>query len=182
MLNFKQYVSISSQINETFRDLQTFRFTHAKKCTELEICKCQLHRRNMAMKLFRFPTFGVGVFAGIGGGGRLGRAVVPILVEFFCFDLWGEGVRFILLSTGESSDRWFVSATPVFSPPADPESKGVGLGIGEVKSWRLLFDLIATDFTAHLRPPFSSTCCFSNRSISPRMVLPLIAIFSSGIV
>ena len=57
------------------------------------------------MKLFRFPIFGVGISTGIGGGSRLGRAVVPVLVEFFCFDLWGEGVRFILLSTGESSDR-----------------------------------------------------------------------------
>lgn len=105
MLNFKQYVSMSSQIGETVRDLQTFRSAHAKKCSELGICKCQLHRRNMAMKLFRFPIFGVGVSSGIGGGGRLGSAVVPVLVEFLCFDLWGEGVRLILLSTGESSDR-----------------------------------------------------------------------------
>lgn len=148
------------------------------------------------MKLFRFPTFGVGVSSGIGGGGRLGSAVVPVLVEFFCFDLWGEGVRSILLSTRESSDRRFVSATPVFSTPADPESKGLGLGIAVrplapellLESWRLLLDLIAADFhelfvTVHLRlPPFSSACCLSNRSISPRMVLPLIAIFSSGIV
>jgi len=83
---------MSSQIDATARDLQTFRFAHAKKCTELEICKRQPHRRNMAMKLFRFPIFGVGVSPGIGGGGRLGSAVVPVLVEFFCFGLWVEGV------------------------------------------------------------------------------------------
>lgn len=147
------------------------------------------HRRKTFSRLLRFIRDDDGVLSGIGGGaGKLSG-----LEKFGSDFLW-----VILLSTGCRG----LDTAPVFSFMATPKSDCPGLGSGEVtaalppvlarklildESKLLLFAFATPDFlelfvsARFTLPPFSSAYWRSRRSISPRIVDPFVARFSSWI-
>lgn len=152
------------------------------------------YRRNIEIKLFLLLTFGVGLSAGIGGGG--GTFILALVAGLSVRDL--ECLWFVVGLEACFSSIGKRVALSLSLLTETPESNGPGLGSGGVSaglrsvlafelfrvSWKVLLALVTAArreplVMARPSPPLASAYCCSSRSISPRIVMPLVAMHSS---
>ena len=148
------------------------------------------HRRKTFMKLFRLLICGeVDRSLETGGGARCALE----LDRLPNFDIRGSDFLWVILVSSDMSMPFSFTAIAESSGPW-PEIEGVMTALASVlalevlrESWMLLFALETADLRelfviARLMPvPLSSACCRSSFSISPSMVMPLMARLSSWI-